>query len=51
MKLAPVLHERLEYLKDWFDKHGPSYFDNAEDWINSMSNMELIEHLMYGEAE
>lgn len=41
--------ELLEKLRDWWDRHGSRVYDSADDWINSLSNVELLETLSWFE--
>jgi hypothetical protein len=39
---------RLDYLRSWFRQHGSTYmFADADDWINSMTNVELLTALSW----
>ena len=49
---APLsLTARLKYLRDWWPKHGSSLYENADEWINSFTNVELIEQLAWPEED
>jgi hypothetical protein len=46
--MTDLFEARLTYLRDWWAKHGNTVdFDTADDWINSMTNVELIEALSW----
>lgn len=36
---------QLKALRDWWNKHGGSGYRDADEWINSLTNVELIERL------
>lgn len=40
-----MFEARLSYLRDWWRQHGDNRFDDPDDWINSLSNVELLEAL------
>ncbi len=42
---------RLAYLRWWWERHGPRIFDTADDWINSMTNVELLEALSWAKHD
>ena len=47
--MSYLFEQRLEYLRDWWAQHGnSSLYENADDWINNMSNVELLEALQWG---
>jgi hypothetical protein len=49
--MTDLFEARLIYLRDWWAKHGNTVdFDTADDWINSMTNVELIEALSWEEG-
>lgn len=39
----PLPTDYIERLEKWFDRHGSSMFEDANEWINNMSNFELLE--------
>jgi hypothetical protein len=43
---------RLEYLRRWFVQHGPTHlFADADDWINNMTNVELLTALSWAKED
>lgn len=44
------IEDRLTYLRQWWEKHGSSAFESADDWINSLTNVELLEALTWIES-
>lgn len=36
------MSEKLEALRDWWERHGSENYATADDWINSLTNVELI---------
>ena len=42
---------RLEYLRQWWAQHGCSRFATADDWLNSLTNVELLETLSWAKQE
>ena len=42
---------RLTYLRGWWVQHGSHMFDTADDWINSMTNVELLEALSWAKDD
>jgi hypothetical protein len=42
--------DHLTYLRAWWQRHGSDVFDNADDWINSLTNVELLEALSWEEG-
>ena len=43
--------KRLNYLRGWWERHGSTMWDSADDWINSLTNVELIEHLSWAKDD
>ena len=43
----PITTDTLDKLREWFAKHGSSMFKDADEWINHMSNVELLEALSW----
>ena len=37
--------DNTEKLEHWFERHGSSLYDDWKDWVNSMSNLELLHTL------
>lgn len=35
--------KHLERLREWWAKHGSNLYADADEWINSMTNVELME--------
>ena len=47
-----MFERRLEQLRDWWESHyGSDLFENADEWINSLSNVELLEALSWFDKE
>jgi len=42
-----LFESRLEYLRGWWERNGPYHFKGADDWINHMTNVELLEALSW----
>ena len=42
---------RLNYLREWWEEHGPTIYDSADDWINYMTNVELLEALSWAKEQ
>jgi hypothetical protein len=42
---------RLEYLRDWWDEHGHRIYGSADEWINSMTNVELLVALSWAKND
>ena len=42
---------RLDYLRHWWTQHGSSMFNSADDWINSLTNVELLEVLSWAKHD
>jgi hypothetical protein len=50
--MTDLFEARLTYLRDWWAKHGNTVdFDTADDWINSMTNVELLCTLSWAKHE
>ena len=50
--MIDVFEARLEYLRDWWLRYGDTRsYATADDWINSMTNVELIEALSWAKHE
>ena len=50
--MTDLFEARLIYLRDWWAKHGNTVdFDTADDWINSMTNVELLCTLSWAKYE
>lgn len=47
---ADLFGRRLEALRLWWDEYGSSQYASADDWINSMSNTQLLEALSWVEG-
>ena len=51
-EMTDLFEARLIYLRDWWAKHGNTVdFDTADDWINSMTNVELLCTLSWAKHE
>lgn len=46
-----MFERRLEQLREWWECHGGDLFESADEWINSMSNVELLEALSWFDKE
>lgn len=42
-----MMTEALEKMRAWFNQHGSSRYRDADEWINQMSNVELLETLSW----
>ena len=42
---------RLNYLRNWWEEHGSQIYSNADEWINDMTNVELLEALSWAKVE
>jgi hypothetical protein len=42
---------RLTYLRSWWLRHGSDMFNSADDWINSLTNVELLEVLSWAKYD
>lgn len=42
-----MIENLLALLRGWWERNGPYDYDSADDWINSLSNVELLEHLSW----
>lgn len=49
--MTDLFEDRLEYLRKWWSAHGPITFDSADDWINHMTNVELLEALSWAKDD
>lgn len=48
--MKPESENILEALRAWWAKHGPDHFADADEWINSLSNVELLEVISWIES-
>ena len=46
-----LFEARLDYLREWWSEHGPTIYDDADDWINSMTHVELLTALSWAKEE
>jgi hypothetical protein len=45
------IENRLAYLRNWWWRHGNDEFTRPDDWINSLTNVELLEALSWAEED
>ena len=46
--MRDIFEQRLAGLRAWWEKHGNfDHYDNADEWINDMTNVELLEALTW----
>jgi len=50
--MTDLFESRLIYLRGWWQQHGDAVrFDTADEWIDSMSNVELLEALSWAKDD
>ena len=50
--MSDLFEARLLYLRDWWAKHGDTEaFDTADEWINSLTNVDLLRTLSWAKDD
>ncbi len=49
--MTDLFEARLAYLREWWEQHGSTVYGSADDWINSMTHVELLEALSWAKED